>query len=307
MPLFVVLNAGSGRGDATARRDAIATRLAAASRDHAITVVDRGEDLPSAAQTAAARARAHGGAVIAAGGDGTINAVAQAVLPVGCPMGILPAGTFNYFGRSHGLPTELDAALDALVAGRPRPVQAGLVNDRVFLVNASVGLYPELLQDREAWKRSYGRSRAVALVAGVATLLRRHRPLRIVLEREGGAQLVRTATLFVGNNPLQLADIGLPVADDVGDGRLAAIVVKPATIPGLLALAMRGALGGLGASDDVLRFPFERLMVRPWRLLPARRVKVATDGEVTWLRPPLRFRVAPAPLRLILPVDEAVR
>lgn len=306
-PLFVVLNAASGAGDSAARRDALVRRLEAAGRDHSVTIVGPGGDVAGAARTAAARARAHGGAVVAAGGDGTINAVAQAVLGTGCPFGILPSGTFNYFGRAHGLPTELDEAIDALLAGRAQPVQAGLINERVFLVNASVGLYPELLQDREAWKREYGRSRVVALVAALSTLLRQHRPLRIVLETHGEARLVRTGTLFVGNNPLQLAAIGLPVADDVGDGRLAAVVVRPIGVLGMLGLALRGAIGDMGRSDDVLRFPFERLTVRTSRLVRATRMKVATDGEVVWMRPPLRFRVAPQPLRLLLPVRDGAR
>ena len=306
-PLFVVLNAGSGTGDAAARRDQLVRRLEAAGRDHSVAVVGPGGDVAAAAHTAASRARAHGGAVVAAGGDGTINAVAQAVLDTGCPFGILPSGTFNYFGRAHGLPTGLDEAIDALLAGRPQPVQAGLINDRVFLVNASVGLYPELLQDREAWKREYGRTRWVALFAALATLTRQHRPLRIVLETHGEERVVRTSTLFVGNNPLQLAAIGLPEADDVGDGRLAAVVVRPIGVAGMIGLALRGALGDLGSSGNVMRFPFERLTVRPSRLLRTTRMKVATDGEVVWMRPPLRFRIAPEPLRLILPVRDGGR
>lgn len=306
-PLYVVLNAGSGSVAGAERRDAITRVLDAAHRAHEVTLVAAPSGVAEAARRAVARARAHGGAVVAAGGDGTINAVAQAVLGSGCPLGILPQGTFNYFGRTNGVPTELEAATRALLRARPTPIRVGLVNDRVFLVNASVGLYPDLLQDRESWKRRYGRSRVVALAAALATVLRGYRPLRLELGEGGTTRTVRTATLFVGNNPLQLARLGLPVDDAIGDGRLAAILVPPIGAAGLLWLALRGALGELGDAPSLVRFDFERLTVRPSRLRPRRRIVVATDGEILRLEAPLRFGVAPEPILLMAPhPDDAV-
>jgi diacylglycerol kinase family enzyme len=64
-----------------------------------------------------------------------------------------------------------------LLRASPAPVQVAGINDRVFLVNASLGLYPDLLEDREAYKARFGRSRWVAFVAGCATLLRAQRKL----------------------------------------------------------------------------------------------------------------------------------
>jgi hypothetical protein len=87
--------------------------------------------------------------VVAAGGDGTINTVAHEAVRQGCLFGVLPQGTFNYFGRTHGIPEDLAEAVRALLRARVTPVQVGMVNDRIFLVNASVGLYPQLLEARE--------------------------------------------------------------------------------------------------------------------------------------------------------------
>ena len=69
--------------------------------------------------------------------------------------------------------------MQALLHETAQPVQVGLVNDRVFLVNASLGLYPQLLEDREAWKKRLGRSRLVATGAGLISLLRGYRSLRL--------------------------------------------------------------------------------------------------------------------------------
>jgi diacylglycerol kinase family enzyme len=300
-PFHVLLNPGSGHLALDERRAVIEGVFGEAGRRHELTVIDEPRRLPELARVVVARARARGGVVVAAGGDGTINTVVQAVLGSGCPLGVLPQGTFNYFGRTHGIPTELEPATRALLVARPEPVQVGLVNGRVFLVNASLGLYPELLEDREAWKQRFGRSRLVAMAAAAATILRHHRPLRLTVDSHGVSRLVRTPTVFVGNNPLQIERLGLPLADAVGNGMLAVVVVKPIGTLGLVWLALRGALGDLGDAATVVSFGVERLRVNPSRLYRTRRIKVATDGEVVWLEAPLRFQVSPEPLMLLRP------
>ena len=301
-PYFLVLNAGSGAGHAEAAEAAVAQVLGEAGRQHEVIRVSSGTALVQAAAQAVQQARRHRGVVVAAGGDGTLNAVAQAVLPTGLPFGVLPRGTFNYFSRTHGIPADPVQAATLLVRSHAHPVQVGLVNDRVFLVNASLGMYPQLLEDREAYKRRFGRSRWVARLAGLAALLGQHRQMHVVLERGDQTLRARTPTLFVGNNRLQLGQLGLPEADAVEtDGVLAALMLRPVGPLSMLGLAMRGALGQLGETDDVLRFTFRQLTVRPAMLRRWRAVKVATDGELLRLRPPLSFRVSPQPLMLLKP------
>ncbi|HEU0201832.1 MAG TPA: diacylglycerol kinase family protein [Burkholderiaceae bacterium] len=306
-PIFVVFNARSGKHDA---EDDLITALHAIDRPHRLFTVGHGLSLRRAIAAAMAGAREQDGVVVAAGGDGTINAVAQAVIAADLPFGIVPRGTFNYFGRLHGLPLDADEALRVILGGRIRPVQVGVVNRRYFLVNASLGLYPKLIEDRERFKRAYGRTRLVALWAGLLTLLRERRRMRIRIEAEeesgedaqpGAARSLQTSTLFVGNNPLQLAEVGIPEARDVAAGKLAAISIKPVTRLEMIGLALRGALGRLADADQVVNFAFRRLEVAPIGRLGLAYVKVATDGETSWMRWPLTFAVSPRPLRLLVP------
>ncbi|KQW50834.1 MULTISPECIES: diacylglycerol kinase family protein [unclassified Roseateles] len=303
-PFFVVFNHASGRGDRDEVGPAVEAACATAGRRCELFPVDRPARLPEIARRAVQRAREAGGTVVAAGGDGTINGVAQAVLGSGCRFGVLPRGTFNYFSRTHGIPQDLDGALRVLLTEDAVAVQVGLVNERVFLVNASLGLYPQLLEEREAWKQQFGRSRLVALGAGVRTLMRGHRSLRLIIEQGGQSRQVRTATLFVGNNALQMEQVGLPEARAIDAGCLAGVVLKPVGRWALLALLARGAFGQLGAADQVQNFAFRRLTVTA-RSFGARRIKVATDGEVLRMQMPLRFEVAPHPLLLIRPAGLA--
>ena len=303
-PLVVVFNVGAGHGQADEVRATLETGCAQAGRTLHLLTVEDPRQLLGIAHRAVAQARSCGGVVVAAGGDGTINTVAQAALGSGCLFGVLPQGTFNYFSRAHGIPADTGAALQVLLAGHHAPAQVGLVGDRVFLVNASLGLYPRLLEDREDWKRQFGRSRLVAFGAGLATLLRGHRSLRLRVASAGSERALRTPTLFVGNNALQMKQLGFPQAEAVGAGALAAIALRPVGLWAMLGLLWRGALGRLGEADDLVHVITRQLTVRPGRRLGARRIKVATDGEVAWMRLPLTFQVAPQTLDLLCPAPD---
>jgi diacylglycerol kinase family enzyme len=199
----------------------------------------------------------------------------------------------------------VEAAMRIILDPELRQVQVGTVNGRVFLVNASLGLYPKLLHDRERFTRQYGRKRVVAMWAGVVSLFRDYGQLLLDIEVDGKRQTVRTPTLFVGNNHLQLERVGLPEAEEVKEHRLAAIMVKPVSSTKLLWLALRGALGQLADDDRVMNFSFQRLTVNAVRGTPSRRVEIATDGERTWMSTPLRFEVAQKSLLLLSPKGDA--
>jgi len=301
-PLYIVLNAGSGRSDSGTASDAIESVLSATGRAHEILRVDDAGRLREIATEAVAKAQRSDGIAVAAGGDGTLNAVAQVALSSRCRFGVIPQGTFNYFGRTHGISSDAAEATRGLLTARVLPVQVGMVNGNVFLVNASLGLYPQLLEDREHQKVRHGRSRWVAAWAGLATVFRDYQPMLIKLEHEGRTHELRTLTLFVGNNRLQLEQIGLDESVVVEDGKLAAIVLPPVSTATLLGLAARGAMGKLGQARGVRHFAFSSITVAP-SSRAVNRVKIATDGEITWMRTPIEFSVAPEPLLLLKPID----
>jgi len=296
---YVVMNGRSGHGDTDAACERIKTVLDAAGRKHEFLIVE-----PTKLKTTAARAvqlaLENGGVVVAAGGDGTINTVAHAVLGSGVPFAVLPQGTFNYFGRANGIPEDPTAAAKVLVEGELKLVQVGRLNDRIFLVNASLGLYPKLLKMREADKARFGRWRLVAFASAMFTLLRSHRQLDLTMQAEGKQRMVRTLALFVGNNALQLERIGIQPAHRAAldRGELVGTVLRPISAMGMLGLILRGAVGRLGDAEQVQSFGFRTLAVSPrWR----RDSKVGIDGEVCEMRAPLTFSVASEPLWLLTP------
>lgn len=300
-PLYVVLNGASGRQQGGEARELLLALFERAGRQAEVRVVSRPGQLPALIAQAVAQAQRDHGIVVAAGGDGTLNAVAQAVLPTGLPMGVLPKGTFNFFGRSLGIPADTEAAAQLLLDAVPRPVQVGQVNGRVFLVNASLGLHPRLLQEREAITARFGRSRVIALWAALLTLLQRHRKMELEVHCDGQPALLHTTSLFVGNNRPQLERIGIAEAELLSFGRLVGLSLKPVGRLAMAGLLLRSALGRLGDAAPVETFAFRELAVRP-RLWGSRRgVRVALDGEMARLQPPLRFSVSPQPLWVMMP------
>ncbi len=301
-PFFLVLNRGSGHQNGDEVRRVVEQAFAEAGRSLSIEEVSDPSELSNVAARVVERAQRERGIVVAAGGDGTINTVAEATLGSGCAFGVLPLGTFNYFGRVHGIPSDPAVACRILLSSNAHPVQVGLVNDHIFLVNGSIGLYPKMLEERERAKGKLWRSRWVALAAALGTLLKSHRLLRIEVESRAGTARLATPTLFVGNNRLQLERVGIPAASVVERHRLVGVALRPVSIWGMFVLIVRAVVGRLGEDEHVQSIVFERMTVRSrfgWR-----RFKVAIDGEVTWLDAPLTFRVAPHPLLLLRP-DEA--
>jgi hypothetical protein len=108
--------------------------------------------------------------------------------------------------------------------------------------------------------------------------------------------------LFIGNNGLQLARVGIPEAELIERHRLIAVVLRPVGVLGMIGLIVLAIFGRLGEGERVRSFAFERMKVVRSRI-GTRPFKVATDGEVEELTSPLTFRIASHPLLLLRPAD----
>jgi diacylglycerol kinase family enzyme len=306
-PLIFVVNAAAGMQQVDAQYGWIEAVLKETGRRGEWVFSEPGS-LAMASHQAAIKAAAMHTAVMAVGGDGTVNTVAQAVHAKGGVMGVIPHGTFNYFARTHGIAVDKFQAVQAVLGSMVTPVQVATVNQQVFLVNASLGLYPALLEDREAYKARFGRSRLVALGAACTTLLRVHRQFRLHIELGAAAHDVRTTTVFVGNSRLQLAQVGVQTGlqsegstNAHDNGRVAAVMLRPMSTLAMVGLMLRGAMGTLGDADSIESFEFEHMVIRPRLAFDKGKVKVAFDGEVRWMRWPIEFEVSPRPLYLLKP------
>jgi diacylglycerol kinase family enzyme len=225
--------------------------------------------------------------IIAGGGDGTISAVAGAMLGTGKVLGVLPLGTFNFFARRFNVPLDLDGALQVATSGQPTRADVGDVNGHVFLNNSSIGLYPTVLQRREATYRMIGRSQAAAYASVALAMLQPPALLNLRLELDGVQVTRRTPLLFVGTNEYQMATFDIPGHECVREGRLAAYITRALTLGPLWRVALRAFFRGLhGAPELEVQCAREAVVT-----LRPRRIRVALDGELKLLDTPLRFRM----------------
>jgi YegS/Rv2252/BmrU family lipid kinase len=236
--------------------------------------------------------------LIVGGGDGTISAAASALAGTEAVLGILPLGTLNHFARDLGIPTELAAAAQLIAGGKARRVDIGEMNERVFINNSAIGLYPLMVVDRDLQRKRLGRSKRVAMiVASLRTLFRfnRHRLTLTVNEERTGR--IDTPLLFVGNNDYRI-DIGAPgQRERLDGGELCVLVMRKKTRRGLIAASLR-AFFGRSRRDDMVRLEaVERLRVSA----PRPQLVVSLDGEVVGAELPLDYRIRKQALRVIAP------
>lgn len=273
--------------------------LAAAGAEGRATVAE-GEALSRALDAAFA---SDAEAILVGGGDGTIIAAAERLLAEGraggaCrPLGIVPLGTANLLARDLGIPLSPEAALPALLAGTTRRIDVGLVNGRIFLNSSLPGIAPRLVQQRERMRRTPGPLKWLRLARAFFRGFDRGPRLHVVLQAEDRPVRLVTRTLAITNNPL-------------AEG-FAAIHSRAALDGGVLGVyAAR-----IGRRLDLWRL-LARLVAGTWQhdrataALAARRVNVisrrtrlwvANDGENHLLATPLRYRILPRALTVLVP------
>ena len=288
--ITVLINPGSG----TARQqNAVADlrRLLAEQLPQArVELVAHGADLADRARAAVA---AGAEVVAAAGGDGTLCAVAQALIGTTVRLGVLPFGTRNHFARDVGVPIDLQQAVALLGSGAARPVDVGCVNERFFLNNASIGLYPQLVDLRDAQADSLSKSLRMLLAA--MRLARQAQP--IPLELRYADQQVRALVwlVFVGNNSYQLGVFGPVHRATLDAGQLDIVVVPARGRWRITSLALRRSPL---SQKHVLRAEAAAATAQPLSMTTC---EVAYDGETAAMRPPLIFRSVPRALWVVAP------
>jgi diacylglycerol kinase family enzyme len=226
------------------------------------------------------------GTIVAAGGDGTVSGVADAILQAGAAarLGVLPLGTFNFFARGLGLPLEPGHAAAALARGRTRQMRFGTVNGRVFLNNMSLGLYPSILETREDLYDRWGRSRLAAYWSVLKTVTGFNAPMRLDLRLDGREDRLVTPLVFVAASAYQLETYNLEGAEAVRGGALALFAVRRTRGRDLMRSAWALARGRARKGEE-----FDARTARDIEIGPrANSILVARDGERERMQTPLR-------------------
>ena len=292
----VIINAAAGAGaeDGDAGR-AVARAFASCGVAARVSVARDGVGVTELAR----RALSDGArTIVAGGGDGTIGSVAGALAGTDRPLGVLPMGTLNHFAKDLRIPLALEDAARNVCEGREVRVDVGEVNGQVFVNNSSLGLYPRIVRRREKLQEREGSGKWSAFVRASLAVLRRYPFLRVRLDADGREIARETPFVFVGNNEYQMESLQLGARSCLDAGHLSLYLAHRTGRLGLLRLALSALLGRLRQAHD-----FDALCAREiWvETRKPKRLPVATDGEVTVMTTPLRYRIRPGALKVIVP------
>ena len=293
--ITVIINGGAGAG----HDDAIAADLRAKFHTHGmeatVILAKGGAELIASARAAVAQGVPM---VAGGGGDGTQNAVAAQLAGTGIPYGVLPMGTLNHFAKDLGIPLDLDGAVRTIATGVPKQVDVGEVNEQVFLNNSSLGLYPDIVRDREKQQSRLGRSKWLAALWATIGALRRYPFLSVRLTMDDGSDHARrTPFVFIGNNAYTMQGFSIGARESLSDGKLSLYVAQRPGRLSLLRLGWSALCGRLAQERDFDVLSTKNLEIETRH----KRIRVATDGEVTVMQTPLRYRIRPGALCVIVP------
>lgn len=291
----VIVNASSGSFVEGETDQVIADAFANAGVDTKVTLASSGEHIIELARSSNADV------IGAAGGDGTISSVAAVAIERDKPLAVVPLGTLNHFAKDIGLPADLDEVARVIAAGRVDTVDVGQVNDRIFINNSSIGLYPHIVHRREKQQERLGRGKWRAAFSAAVEVFRRHAFFRVRMEIDGKVRVHKVPFVFVGNNEYVMDLYNVGSRASLKDGKLSVYFLRRGGRWGVIRLLLRTMVGMLDTMKEFEQLTAESLTIE----MRKRNVLVAYDGEVEVMQTPLEYRIVPRALKVIVPEEAA--
>jgi YegS/Rv2252/BmrU family lipid kinase len=288
-----IINGSAGSHDAGAAKKRVIELFQRRGTEVSVLLAEEGSQIPELVRRAIEERST---VIVAAGGDGTVNAVASGTADSSAALGVLPLGTLNHFAKDVGVPIDLEAAVDNVLTGRIIRVDVGKVNGKIFLNNSSLGLYPAIVRQREGFqKRGHGKWWAFAVA--IFQVLRRYQRLYVRLQVDNQPEVDdETPFVFIGNNQYQLCGFRIGERECVNAGKLWIYRAPRANRAALFRLALH-SLRGKHDTGELEVFSTEKCRIRTQKT----HVHVATDGEIQMMRGPLNYVILPKALSIIVP------
>lgn len=291
MPVLVNREGGAAAKAGDGLRDTIRAAFAEANAaaDVSLLAADEMADAIKAASEKAPR-------IAVAGGDGTMACAAQALRGGRTELALLPLGTLNHLARDLKIPTDIKAAAQLAAHGEAIAIDLGTANGEAFVNNASIGLYPEMVREREAVRGRRKWPKWLATLPAAWDTLARLRHHRLRVNWGHGDRPLVTPLLFVGNGLYSLEQGAVGCRDTLQGGTLGIYAVAHRSRAALIWFALRAIAGRADRRTDfVMVGESEGLKVDAHR----GEIEMAMDGEVRRATMPLHFAVERQALKVV--------
>jgi len=235
--------------------------------------------------------------IVAAGGDGTVGSIASQLVNSQTKLGVLPMGTMNNFARAIQIPMDLAEAAQIILNNKTRKIDVASVNEKIFVNNSSIGIYPRLVKNREQSQKK-GRHKITAYFTAFLKVFERFPLFKVELVNEKKDLVRITPIVFIGNNKYKLARrFELATRDRVDEGVLSVFFTKKVTRLELFKLFFSTFFGTIYKEKKFDAFFTDSVTIESEHS----QLQVATDGEVEVMKTPLKYKILPKTLKVIVP------
>lgn len=242
--------------------------------------------------------------IIASGGDGTLSAVAAALMSTNIPLGIISRGTANAFANALNLPTTISEACESIVAGHTQVVDMAVCNGLPMVLLAGIGFEAETvdLADRDAKNRLGMLAYILAGLKQVGNL----NQFEVEIELEDKIIAVSAAAITIANAAPATSILAQGSAGVVfDDGMLDLTIVAPTTP--LIAIAtafdlLSSTLRGMASQREEVGF----LRSNKFKVTTTPPQKVVLDGEIIGMTP-IEIECIPGGLTIFAPPVEELQ
>jgi YegS/Rv2252/BmrU family lipid kinase len=287
-PFAIILNAGSGSKQVEEKFHLLKDAFIKESIDPEIFLAHGAAGLAESTQKAILKGYE---LVVAAGGDGTVSAVANEVIKAKVTLGILPLGTLNHLAKDIGIPLELEKAIKVLILGKTITIDAAQVNDRIFVNNSSIGLYANLVRFRERYQ-NLGQSKISAFIRALVNLP--YGFFRVLIEINGKEIDLKTPFVFIGNNEYKIEGSNIGTREKINANKLSVYVAHHVGKFGILILGWHALFGGLAEHKDFDVYNCSSVTINTEKKI----LNVSVDGEVISVPSPLFYKILPQILKV---------
>jgi len=239
--------------------------------------------------------------ILIGGGDGSVSASATACYRHDKILGVLPAGTMNLFARSLGIPLDLGQAVEVLARATAGRCDIALANDRPFVHLFSVGLHPNMAEERQRYSYTSRLAKMFASLNALLAQFRRPPAFQVTMNLPDRQTRHLLSALSVSNNPFGPGH--MPYADRLDTGVLGIYRAGVLSRPAYLRLAADLFAGSWPSNGDLEEECSERVTL-DFAALRRRTSSALIDGELVKLDRHVEIRCVPGGLRALIPARD---
>lgn len=236
--------------------------------------------------------------IVSVGGDGTVNEIASALVNTDAVLCVLPFGTGNDLSKVVGFPLDPEGAVDTLLGGRVRKMDAGMANDRLFVNVSGFGFDVDVLEAALKHREKHPKGMLPYLL-GIMDALKHLRTIHMTVTHDGSEIKCDGIILSVGNGQYIGGGMRAVPMGDPFDGLLDCVYVDRVSVMKFLTILPRFLKGKHIGLPPVHHFRTEEFTVDC-----PEHCTLDLDGELD-SSTPVTFRVLPGALNVLVPSTEA--